>query len=278
MTGLVQRAQEAGEQVIGRKAGSDADVARHPFGEGLLALIEAAAVEREADRLHHFDGERPLLARGELAAERQQHAALLRDDGLADKRRQPTRKSLEHRIDVRGSDPRGEGIHQRIVGGEIERLPEERRLVAHQMHHLLEVRREQLELPLGTCLEPVRLGAGGGLGQAGNQADRRRDGMVALPAHLPKIRDLPVGESLGVGLRPIEQPRDARRSEQRVVLGLERGKLLAANVGTAPRHHHRRIPAQQRQRSTEGVEALELLLELFVRRGGHGPSEAAQGR
>ena len=94
--------------------------------------------------------------------------------------------------------------------------------------------------------------------------------MVALTAHLAQIGDLPVGEPLGIGLGAIEQARDARRGEQRVVLGLERGELLAANVGTAPRHHDRRIPAQQRQRATEGVEALELLLELLVRGGGHG--------
>ncbi len=56
-----------------------------------------------------------------------------------------------------------------------------------------------------------------------------------------------------------------RRGEQRVVFGLERGQLLAAHVGTATRHHHGGVPAQERERAAEGVEALELLFELLVR-------------
>jgi hypothetical protein len=51
------------------------------------------------------------------------------------------------------------------------------------------------------------------------------------------------------------------------MLGLERGELIAANVGTAPRHHDRGVPTQERQRTTERVETAELLLELFVSRG-----------
>ncbi len=91
--------------------------------------------------------------------------------------------------------------------------------------------------------------------------------MVALAAHLAQIRDLPVLEALGVGLRAVQQARDPRRGEQRVVLGLERGQLFAAHVGAAARHHHGGVPAQQRQGAAEGVEALELLFELLVWRG-----------
>ena len=91
--------------------------------------------------------------------------------------------------------------------------------------------------------------------------------MVALAAHLAQVRDLPVGEALGIGLRPVQEPGDARRGEQSVVFGLERGELLAANVRATARHHHRGVPAQQRKRAAEGMQALELLLELFVGRG-----------
>ena len=35
------------------------------------------------------------------------------------------------------------------------------------------------------------------------------------------------------------------RSQQRVMLGLECGDLLAAHIGAAARHHHRGVPAQQ---------------------------------
>ena len=89
--------------------------------------------------------------------------------------------------------------------------------------------------------------------------------MVALAAHLAQVRELPVFESLRVRLRAIEQPRDARRGEQRVILGLERGELLTAHLGAAARHHHGGVPAQQRQRAAEGVQAPEFLFQLLVR-------------
>ena len=54
-----------------------------------------------------------------------------------------------------------------------------------------------------------------------------------------------------------------------MMFGLERGDLFAAHVSTATRHHHRRIPAQQRQRAAKRVQAAKLLLQLLVRRHGH---------
>ena len=78
----------------------------HAFGEGMLALVEAAAIEGKADRLHDLDGERPLLAGGELAGERQQGLLLLQRDHLADQRGQAARQRLEHRIDLGGGDAR----------------------------------------------------------------------------------------------------------------------------------------------------------------------------
>ncbi len=99
------------------------------------------------------------------------------------------------------------------------------------------------------------------------EAHGRGDRVVALPAHLAQVRDLPVGEDLDIGLRPVQQTGDARRGEQSVVLGLERGELFAANVRATTRHHHRGIPSQQRKGAAKGMESLELLLELLVRGG-----------
>src|SRR5256885_14181287 len=135
---------------------------------------------------------------------------------------------------------------------------------------LFRSRRERFEFALGARLEPARFGARGGLGEARHERDRGGDGMVALPAHLVQVGDLPVGEPLGVRLSAVQEPRNARRREQRVVLGLQRRELLAANVGATARHHHRRVPAQQRQSTAEGMQALELLFELLVGRGRHG--------
>src|SRR2546430_17586604 len=76
-------------------------------------------------------------------------------------------------------------------------------------------------------------------------------------------------EPLGVRLGAVQEADDARRGKERVMLGLERRKLLAANVGAAARHHHGCVPAQQRESTAEGMQALELLFELLVGRGGH---------
>src|ERR1700726_2815205 len=100
--------------------------------------------------------------------------------------------------------------------------------------------------------------------------------MVALPAHLVQVRDLPVGQTLGVRLSPVQEPGDARRREQRVMFGFQRRELLAANVGATARHHHRRVPTQQRESTAESMQPLELLFELLVGRGRHGRSGSGE--
>ena len=93
--------------------------------------------------------------------------------------------------------------------------------------------------------------------------------MIALPTHLAQIGELPISQPLRVRLRTVKETRDARRGQKSVVLGLERGALLTAQVGARARHHYRRVPAQQRQGTAKSVEAFELLFKLFVWRGRH---------
>ena len=50
--------------------------------------------------------------------------------------------------------PGRELVDQRIVGRQTQRLPEQRRLVAHQVHDLLQVRGEQLEAVLPRAPRP----------------------------------------------------------------------------------------------------------------------------
>jgi hypothetical protein len=88
--------------------------------------------------------------------------------------------------------------------------------------------------------------------------------VVALPAHLAKVCDLPVGETLAIGLGSVEQTGDARRGKQSMVLCLESRKLFTSNVGAAARHHDRSVPSQERERAAEGVKPFELLLELLI--------------
>jgi hypothetical protein len=58
----VQRAEQTLERVLQHEARRDTDVARNAFGERMVALVEAAAVERESERLHDVDAEVPLAA------------------------------------------------------------------------------------------------------------------------------------------------------------------------------------------------------------------------
>jgi hypothetical protein len=59
---LVQRAEQTLERVLQHEARRDTDVAWNAFGERMVALVEAATVERESERLHDVDAEVPLAA------------------------------------------------------------------------------------------------------------------------------------------------------------------------------------------------------------------------
>ena len=210
------------------------------------------------------------LAGAELAGDGQYRLRILARQHFADQAWQAAAQRLEHRIDFRRGLARAEFIDQRVVRRQVARLAQQLRLVAHQVHDLFEVRREVLELSGFPRLQPFRLGLGGRLGEARHQRHGSCDGEIALPAHLAQIGDLPVLETGGARLRTIQQARDLRCGHQRVVFGLERRELLAANVGTAARHHHRGVPPQHRHRAPECMQAFPFLLELLVRGLGHG--------
>ncbi len=115
-------------------------------------------------------------------------------DRLADQTRQLARQRLEDRVDIRGGYARREAIDQRIVGGKAPGLAQQGSLVAHQVHDLLQVRREQFEVVRLLGLHPVNLGARRSLCQPRDQRRRCGNGMVTLPAHLVQIRQWPVIE------------------------------------------------------------------------------------
>ena len=63
VAGLVNRPQQTRKRIAGIEAGRDADVARDTLGEGVLALVEPAAVEGEAERIQHLERELALAPR-----------------------------------------------------------------------------------------------------------------------------------------------------------------------------------------------------------------------
>ena len=138
------------------------------------------------------------------------------------------------------------------------------------MHDLLQVRREQLEVVGLLGFDPIHLGPRGRFRETRDQGRRRRDCVIALPAHLAQVRERPILELRRGGLGTLEQPCDPRCRQQRVVLGFERGELLTAHVGTAARHHDGRIPAQQRESASKRVQSPEFLFELLIGWQAHG--------
>ena len=260
----MQHTHQAGQRIGRAEAGGDANVARHAARERMLALVETAAVEGKPHGLHQIDSELPLFCGRESTADFQRRSLRLQLDRFLNEAGQATPESREYRIDLSASEARAELIDQRVIGIQVQRLADERRLVPQQVRHFLEVRREHGEVALLLCFEPLHLGAGGRLRQARDEILRRRDRVIALPPHLTKIGALPVFKAVLIRFRPIQQARHTRRSHQRVAFGLERRKLFTAHVRTAARHHHGGVPAQHARSAAKGMETAEFLFELLV--------------
>ena len=66
-------------------------VAGHALREGLVTVVETAAVERKTERLHDVDHELPLARDADLAVHRQRWPVRLQLDRVADQAGQPPR-------------------------------------------------------------------------------------------------------------------------------------------------------------------------------------------
>ena len=165
----MERSEQAGKNVGRIESRGDPDVTGDALRKGVLAFIESSAGERKADGFHDLDGECLLFAGHELTVERQRRRALLGLDRLPNQRRQTLRERPEQGIDIPGRDSGAELIDQCIVRIEVQGLPEQQALVANELQHFLEMRREDVEASLLARLRPLRLGARGGARQTGDQ-------------------------------------------------------------------------------------------------------------
>ncbi len=270
MAGLVHRAQQTRKRIARIETRGHTNIARDTLGKGMFAFVEPPTVEGEAQGLEHIDGQGALARRRELAGQRRGRVGSLDFDGLVDETGELARQCFEYGVDIARGNARRKSVHQRVVGRQPPRLPEQRRLVAHQAHHFLQMGREQFEVIGLLGLDPIHLGARRGLGEARDERRRGRNRMVALAAHLVQIGERPILQLGGARLCALQQARHFRRGEQGVMLGLERRQLLATHIGAAARHHHRGIPAQQRQRTAKCMQTAKLLFQLLVGRDGHG--------
>ena len=116
MAGLVNRAQQSGKRINGVEPRGDADVARHAFGKGVLALVQPAPIEWESHGLEHIERQLALAGHREFAGQGRGGAIGLNFNGLIDESRELARQRLEDGVDIRGRDARRECIDQGIVG------------------------------------------------------------------------------------------------------------------------------------------------------------------
>jgi len=140
-------------------------------------------------------------------------------------------------VDVGRRNARRKSVHQRVVGRQTPRLPQQRCLVAHQVHDLFQVGREQFEVIGLFGLDPETPSARArGLGQARDQRRRGRNRMIALAAHLVQIGQRPVP--------PIGRaPASARSSRRATFRRGEQGVIARSRALRAARRAHRRCRA-----------------------------------
>ena len=237
----------------------------------MLALVQAAAVEREADRLHDLHSQRALLGRAgtcrsAAAAGRPSCTAIA--SRISEGRRRESALNIASMSAV--VSPGLNSSDERIVGGEVQRLAQEQAALS----------RTRFTTSSRCGAKSSNLPAGAPRASGPRRARRPwSGGRSASPGWRSRDR---AGGASRAGSRPASPRAPAilacARSSSRVMRGAvsrawysvsSAAQLLAAHVRAATRHHHGGIPAQQRQRAPEGMEALELLLELYVRRGRH---------
>ena len=108
VTGLVHRAEQAGEGIGAVEARRDADVAGNAFSEGMLTLIEPATVERKADRPHDLDHQAALPAGCEFARQRQRGECLPAAPGSRGSDSGRRRESALKMLSISAADTPGE--------------------------------------------------------------------------------------------------------------------------------------------------------------------------
>jgi hypothetical protein len=140
--GLVQDAHQRLGEVVLVVAGGDADVAGDAAAEGVVADIETAVIEVEADPLHQLDPQPALALDGEGSLGHQHRGARLRVHDLLDESRQEAPEPVEERGDGRRAPARLEAVDQSVVEAEAELAGQGGGHLALARHHLFQQRRE----------------------------------------------------------------------------------------------------------------------------------------
>jgi hypothetical protein len=161
-------------------------------------------------------------------------------------------------------------VEQHVVG--LVCLREQLDVAPAQLHVMLEVRAERLEVVCGASEAPGHEAFGAGLDDLCPQVGGDPHGLVEVLAGNADQRRV-VGvrvERVFVGGELLEQPPRHRRREEVIGDAVERRLLLAADAGTCGGHHDLHVPAEDPADTVDVGDLGEPRLELVeCLRGGH---------
>ena len=270
MTRLVQDREQAIADVVLLDAGGDAHVARgEPGAEGVVRLVEAAAIEVVAEALDHGDGEVELRLLREICRAAPRRRPALFGDGSHDGHQLGAQLLEEgayagdrHAL-VRTVDQR---IGDVLVGAQVVGI------LATEVERLLQVRAHGGEVVGGPGARPGVVGGRAHLAPAGDELGGHADGLAVIAPHdadeAGVVRS--VGQGRLVGLELIEQLAERGVGELLVRQPRERGALPGPRGGTALGHVGCLVPAEHGAGRAEIGNLEQAALQLRQPRLGRG--------
>ena len=264
MAGLVDDGHETAQEVGLVPAGRDPHVFGHPAAERVVARVESAMREVEAQVAHDPFGEPVLGVRRKRA--RQNRHFTLRPLLVDDRRREPGQEGRQLREQPVDLGRRAAGlvfVEQRVVGGDAEGLRLRLCDLAGEPEHLAQGREHARKVVAVASSAPVHLAGRDGPRVAHDEVARQRHRVAALALHLAQVRELPcVGAVAGrLSARAGEPVADLLRHQEFMRDLAQRRHLLAAHGSTPRRHDRRHVPLQDADRLADEGDPAEAGLE-----------------
>ena len=260
VAGLVQDGEHRLQEVVFVVAGGDARVVGFAAAEGMVARVQAPALEVEAQRGHQCAAKRRLARIRERAfgfARRR-----ITTNGAIDERRQGGGQFREDGIDALALEARFVLVEQRIVGVQTQSVAEGRGLLARQIDDGRQLVGDGWPVVLRPCRTPRLLASGACLGVRDCEIGRHRERPTALAFEKRDVGGLPRVEVF-VPCRS-QQVAGLRRRQQFPRRILQRRQGIGAHGPAAGGHRHRFVPGQHGQRMANVAKPLGALMQGAV--------------
>ena len=193
MAGLMQNGHDGRAKIAFVVARGDAHILGHAAAKRVMALVQPAMREIEAEALHQRPRKLALASRGEGSggAERRRRLARLLVQNLGQKIGEKTRQIVENDVDLGAGEARVIAVDQGVIGRQAERRRFGRGLFPDQNEQRLEGLLKGGEITLRARLAPHQLACRSGLAEGRHQIGGQRIGVRPAVAHFPGIGLLP---------------------------------------------------------------------------------------